>query len=33
MAIVLTVTVVTGLVIGHWLPESKTLPDALKRLF
>ena len=33
MAIVLTVTVVTGLVIGHWLPESKTLPHALKRLF
>lgn len=33
MAIVVTVTVLTGLAIGHWLPESKTLPQALKRLF
>jgi hypothetical protein len=33
MAIVLAVTVLTGLAIGHWLPESKTLPQALKRLF
>ncbi|HSV71629.1 MAG TPA: hypothetical protein VLI72_16095 [Methylibium sp.] len=33
MAIVLAVTVLTGLAIGHWLPESKTLPEALQRLF
>jgi hypothetical protein len=33
MAIVLTVTVLTGLAIGHWLPESRTLPQALERLF
>lgn len=32
-AIVLAVTVLTGLAIGHWLPESKTLPQALERLF
>lgn len=33
MAIVLAVTVLAGLAIGYWLPESKTLPQALERLF
>jgi hypothetical protein len=33
MAIVLAMTVCTSLAIGHWLPESKTLPQALQRLF
>lgn len=33
MAIVLAATVLTGLAIGHWLPEAKTLPQALGRLF
>ena len=33
MAIVVAVTVVTGVAIGHWLPEARTLPQALERLF
>lgn len=33
MAVVLAVTVLTGLAIGRWLPEAKTLPQALERLF
>lgn len=33
MAIVLAATVLTALAIGHWLPEAKTLPQALERLF
>ena len=33
MAIVLAVTVLTGVAIGHWLPEARTLPQALERLF
>jgi hypothetical protein len=33
MAIVLALTVLSGLAIGHWLPDSKTLPQALERLF
>jgi hypothetical protein len=33
MSIVLAATVLTNLAIAHWLPESKTLPQALQRLF
>jgi hypothetical protein len=33
MAIVLAITVLTGLSIGHWLPGVKTLPQVLERLF
>jgi hypothetical protein len=33
MAIVLAATVFTGVAIAHWLPEAKTLPQALARLF
>jgi hypothetical protein len=33
MAIVLAGTVLTGLAIDHWLPQAKTLPQALERLF
>lgn len=33
MAIVLAATVLTGVAIGHWLPEAKTLPQALKLMF
>jgi hypothetical protein len=33
MAIVTAITVLTGLAIGHWLPEAKTLPQAMERLF
>jgi hypothetical protein len=32
MAIVMAITILTGLAIGHWLPEVKTLPQALMRL-
>ena len=32
MAVVLAVTVLTGVAIGHWLPEARTLPQALGRL-
>jgi hypothetical protein len=33
MAIVMAITVLTGLAIGHWLPDAETLPQALGRLF
>ncbi|MGM9487608.1 hypothetical protein [Ideonella sp. YS5] len=33
LAVVMAITVLTGLAIGHWLPEAKTLPQALARLF
>jgi len=33
MAIVLATTMLIGLAIGHWLPEAKTLPQALRLLF
>lgn len=33
MALVLAATVLTGLAIGRWLPQAKTLPQALQMLF
>lgn len=33
MAIVLAATVITGLAIAHWLPDAKTLPQALQQVF
>jgi hypothetical protein len=33
MAIVLAITVLAGLAIGHWLPGAKTLLQVLERLF
>jgi hypothetical protein len=32
MAVVMALTVLTDLAIGHWLPEARTLPQALGRL-
>lgn len=33
MSIVLAATVLTGMAMAHWLPDAKTLPQALARLF
>jgi hypothetical protein len=32
MAVVLVLTVLGSLAVGHWLPEAKTLPQAIKQL-
>lgn len=33
MAVIAAVTILIGLAVGHWMPEARTLPQAMLSLF